>query len=94
VSSVTDVVKAAIAALPKFLGDETPQDLRVEEVEPPEEPGTEWRVTLSYLEPAPPKDQQHFVMDAIMRRKSFERVLRVIVIDERTLQAKRMKIRE
>ena len=92
-SKVTDVVHAAMAALPDFLGGVKVEGLRVEEVEPPEY-GSEWRVTLSYLAHGPALTGALAVLQGLNQSRPLERVLRVIVIDSETLEAKKMKIRE
>ena len=47
---VEDAVRAAVRALPSFLGGRAPDGVRVEEVFPPQGI-TGWRITLSHLEP-------------------------------------------
>jgi hypothetical protein len=94
VSKVTDVVQAAVKALPEWLGGQAPSSVRVEEVEPPEH-GSEWRVTLSYLESLGPRTRFDAILGGVAGgNRPLERVLRVIVVDGDTLEAKKMKIRE
>jgi hypothetical protein len=90
---VTDVEKAVLAAqaaLPGFLGGRKPESVRVEEVLPPE--GSEWRITLSYLEPG--VEPHTTTLASLLRPVSPERVMKVITIDATTFAARSMTLRQ
>jgi hypothetical protein len=95
VISVQAAVKAAIAALPDYLGGRAPEGIRVEEVVPPEADNA-WRVTLSYLEPGsfhPDSFLDSLVSQHLRAPPAPERVLRVFAIDAMTGTPKSMTLR-
>lgn len=91
----SEAVRAAIGALPEFLGGKKPLGVRVEEVLPPEAGQDDWRITLSFLEEdlrdAPPWRPDRFVP---LLHTSRERVLRVIAIGPEDGSPKKMTMRE
>ncbi len=88
----SDAVRAAVEALPEFLGGREPKGIRVEEVVPPEGSDLFWKVTLSFLEPSLAAGLNPF--ESLVRGPPLERVLRVIAIDASDGTAKKMIMRE
>lgn len=85
--SVQDAVRAAVRALPSYLGQEgTPvAGVRVEEVFPPNEENNFWRITVSHLEQGVerPKPEMQRMVEQAMRTATEpapERVYQVLRI--------------
>lgn len=96
--NVTQVVAAAVAALPSFLTG-APVNMRVEEVVPPAHASDVWRVTLSHLE-AKYESANEKAFRAVFRGIRLgddtptERVYHVIEVNAETGEIGAMRMRE
>jgi hypothetical protein len=93
---VEEAVRSAIRALPSFLGGQSLQGVRVEEVFPPREDPC-WRITLSHLEPGveKPRHPALAALESPFRAPpSPERVFHVLEVDASTGEVLSMRLRE
>jgi hypothetical protein len=93
---VEDAVRAAVRALPSFLGGRPLEGVRVEEVFPPDE-SHQWRITLSHLEPGveKPRPPALAVLEGAFKSPPPpERVFHVLEVDGSTGEVLSMRLRE